>query len=102
MNLSQLLFIVCSVGDGGVERRWVAPDYGFENYGPAGNMFLEKILPAMPAKRFASPEEIASAVVRLSSKGAPYVTGSVVSVDGGLAYHFLPLIDIEDTTKAKL
>lgn len=40
--------------------------------------------------------------MRLSSKGAPYVTGSVVSVDGGLAYHFLPLIDIEDTTKAKL
>eukprot|EP01082_Thalassiosira_pseudonana_P014125 g11987.t1.1.5e17418b g11987 g11987.t1 contig6:996615-997419(+) len=76
----------------------VFTESGFENYGPAGDIFLERILPSMPAKRFASPEEISSAVVWLLSEGASYVTGSVVSVDGGGAYHFLPLIDIEDTT----
>ncbi|KAL3803897.1 hypothetical protein HJC23_004059 [Cyclotella cryptica] len=72
-------------------------DSGFENYGPAGDLFVEKILPSLPAKRFASPEEISSAVCWLLSEGSSYVTGSVVSVDGGSAFHFLPLIDIEDT-----
>jgi peroxisomal trans-2-enoyl-CoA reductase len=75
----------------------VFTESGFENYGPAGDMFLDRILPAMPAKRFATPEEISSAVVWLLSEGSSYVTGSVVSVDGGSAFHFLPLIDIEST-----
>ncbi|KAL7504688.1 hypothetical protein ACHAXN_002273 [Cyclotella atomus] len=85
---------------------------GFENYGPAGDLFVDRILPSLPAKRFATPEEISSAVCWLLSEGSSYVTGSVVSVDGGGAYHFLPLITIEDTchlpvygvlpTKAKL
>jgi peroxisomal trans-2-enoyl-CoA reductase len=74
----------------------VYTDSGFENYGPAGDTFLDRILPAMPAKRLASPEEISSAVCWLLGEGASYVTGAVVSVDGGSAYHFLPLIDIED------
>ena len=87
-------------------------DSGFENYGPAGDLFVDRILPSLPAKRFATPEEISSAVCWLLSEGSSYVTGSVVSVDGGGAYHFLPLITIEDTnhlsvygtlpTKAKL
>jgi len=90
----------------------VFTESGFRNYGPAGDIFLDRILPSMPAGRFASPEEISSAVCWLLSDGANYVTGSVVSVDGGAAYHFLPLIDIENSchlpvygtlpTKAKL
>jgi len=90
----------------------VFTESGFRNYGPAGDIFLDRILPSMPAGRFASPEEISSAVCWLLSDGASYVTGSVVSVDGGAAYHFLPLIDIENSchlpvygtlpTKAKL
>mmetsp|Transcript_9384 Transcript_9384/g.20211 ORF Transcript_9384/g.20211 Transcript_9384/m.20211 type:complete len:149 (+) Transcript_9384:522-968(+) len=91
----------------------VFTDSGFDNYGPAGDTFLERILPSQPAKRFASPEEISSAVCWLLSDGASYVTGSVVCVDGGSQFHFLPLMpDIEDSanlpvygtlpTKAKL
>lgn len=70
---------------------------GFKNYGPAGDMFVDRILPTLPAKRFGSPEEISSAVTWLLSEGASYVTGSVVCVDGGSSYTFLPLIEIDDT-----
>ena len=72
-------------------------DSGFENYGPAGDMFVERLLPSMPAKRFGTPEEISSAVCWLLSDGATYVTGNIISVDGGSAFHFLPLIDIENS-----
>mmetsp|Transcript_20122 Transcript_20122/g.29102 ORF Transcript_20122/g.29102 Transcript_20122/m.29102 type:complete len:294 (-) Transcript_20122:1026-1907(-) len=71
-------------------------DSGFKNYGPAGDFFVEKILPTLPAKRFGSPEEIASAVTWLLSPGASYVTGATICVDGGSSYTFLPLIDIEN------
>lgn len=73
-------------------------DSGFENYGPAGEDFLARILPSVPAKRLGSPEEISSAVVWLLSEGASYVTGHVLSVDGGSAYTFLPLVDIDDAS----
>lgn len=69
---------------------------GFENYGPAGEYFLEKIMPSLPAKRLGSAEEVSSAVVWLLSEGASYVTGSIICVDGGSSYVSLPLVDIED------
>lgn len=71
---------------------------GFQNYGPAGDLFLEKVVPAMPAKRLGTPEEVSSAVCWLLSEGATYVTGTVLSVDGGSAFHFMPLIEIENTS----
>ncbi|HLJ75519.1 MAG TPA: SDR family oxidoreductase, partial [Thermoanaerobaculia bacterium] len=39
---------------------------------------------AIPMKRYAHPEEVASMVVFLSSDASRYVTGQVVSVNGGL------------------
>jgi NAD(P)-dependent dehydrogenase (short-subunit alcohol dehydrogenase family) len=69
---------------------------GFENYGPAGDYFLEKIVKSLPARRLGSAEEVSSAVTWLLSEGAAYVTGSVVCVDGGGSYVALPLVDIED------
>ena len=71
---------------------------GFKNYGPMGDTFVQKILPSLPSKRFGTPEEISSAVCWLLSEGASYVTGAVICVDGGGSYHFLPLIDIEDSS----
>jgi peroxisomal trans-2-enoyl-CoA reductase len=71
-------------------------DSGFENYGPAGDAFVDKVLLSLPAKRFGSAQEVSSAVVWLLSEGSSYVTGNVLCVDGGSTYTFLPLIDIAD------
>jgi NAD(P)-dependent dehydrogenase (short-subunit alcohol dehydrogenase family) len=43
-----------------------------------------RALDAVPLRRFARPEEIAAAVVYLSSDEAAFVTGEVLDVDGGL------------------
>jgi 3-oxoacyl-[acyl-carrier protein] reductase len=45
----------------------------------------EKALKAMiPAGRFGEPEEVAAAVAFLVSPGAGYITGEVISINGGL------------------
>ncbi|WP_367362956.1 SDR family NAD(P)-dependent oxidoreductase [Mesotoga sp.] len=48
---------------------------------------LKEITDEIPLGRLASPEEIAGAVVFLSSKDASYLTGSTIFVDGGWTTH---------------
>lgn len=45
---------------------------------------LDKMLPAVPLGRVGKPEEVAAAVNFLMSEGAGYITGQVISVNGGL------------------
>ena len=45
----------------------------------------EAMLKAVPLRRPARPQDIASAVLFLASNGADYITGHVLHVDGGLA-----------------
>ena len=50
-----------------------------------GNPELMKlILPTIPMGRAARPEEMAGAVLYLVSDTASYVTGSCITVDGGM------------------
>jgi 3-oxoacyl-[acyl-carrier protein] reductase len=45
----------------------------------------EGLLAAIPARRLGTPEEVAACVRFLTSEDASYVTGAVLTVDGGLA-----------------
>ena len=44
-----------------------------------------RILPAVPAGRLGTPEEIAAAVVFVASDEAAYITGQTIHVNGGMA-----------------
>jgi len=44
----------------------------------------QQLLQAIPVGRFGTPEEVAAVVVFLASSAADYLTGQVISVDGGL------------------
>ena len=45
----------------------------------------EELFDKYPAKRPASPEEVADLIVWLSSERAGYITGTIVTIDGGIA-----------------
>ena len=55
-----------------------------KNEGIPYDTLLEQSQKSIPIGRFASPEEFADYVVFLCSDRARYVTGTYVSVDGGL------------------
>ncbi|TAK48587.1 MAG: SDR family oxidoreductase [Xanthobacteraceae bacterium] len=47
--------------------------------------FLEAFLRAIPLRRFGKPSEVADAIVFMASDRASYITGQVLSVNGGIA-----------------
>ena len=57
---------------------------GFIETGMTSGLPKEKILPQIPLGRFGAPEEVAGVVVFLCSEAASYITGQVISVNGGV------------------
>lgn len=52
--------------------------------GDQGKKIAEGVLRAIPLRRIGKPEEVADAVAFLASDDARYITGQILSVDGGL------------------
>ncbi len=49
-----------------------------------GEKVLEEIVTRVPVRRLGKPEEVVGAVVFLASSAAAYITGQVLTIDGGL------------------
>lgn len=55
---------------------------------------LERIISRTPMRRIAEPEEVSSLVTFLCLPAASYITGQVISVDGGMTGNgFFPTHD---------
>lgn len=66
----------------GVTVNAVAP--GFIETEMSASVPREEVLETIPARRFGTPEEVASVVRFLVSEEASYVTGQIIGVTGGL------------------
>lgn len=71
----------------GVRVNAVAPGNNIKSSGTEqyGEVLLEMTRKATPLKRLGTPEEVARVIVFLASDANDFITGSVVSVDGGQA-----------------
>jgi len=66
----------------GVTVNAVAP--GFIRTDMTGDLNEAELKPLIPMKRFGEPDEVADAVTFLASPKAAYITGEVLSINGGL------------------
>ena len=73
------------VGRRGITVNAIAPGFISTDMTEAiRNAAEETIKKQIPLRRLGQPEDIAAAVLYLAGEGASYVTGNVLTVDGGL------------------
>jgi 3-oxoacyl-[acyl-carrier protein] reductase len=78
--------IAKEVGSRGITVNVVAPGFiATDMTDQLGEKAKELSLAAITVGRFGEPEEVAAAVTFLASERAGYITGQVLSVDGGIA-----------------
>lgn len=66
----------------GITVNAVAP--GFISTDMTKDLNEKELVEMIPMKRFGKPEEVADVVAFLASSGASYITGEVISINGGL------------------
>lgn len=70
----------------GINVNAIAPGYvDTEMTSALSDKVKEQLIEQIPLKRVAAPEDIANAVLFLASDAASYITGQILSVDGGMA-----------------
>lgn len=73
------------LGPEGVRVNAIAPGVIYTDMvSPAPKEMLDATVARMPLRRVGTPEDVAGAAVFLASDAASYITGHVLSVDGGL------------------
>lgn len=92
------LGLAAELGPYGVRVNAVAPGYvktAINQKLTQDPEFYDTVSGRTPLRRWAQPDEIASPILFLSSDAASYITGQVLSVDGGMSTTVLPTPAIE-------